>query len=79
MNIKKVGVFNTWYAETPGMISWTNEEGQPMLTKETVSIHFTSDEHETLSLSIDDAQITVPFDKVMKVAEEARKHNITRN
>ena len=80
MKIEKVGMFNTYYAETKGYITWVDDEDNQHITKETIGIHFTSDEHETLSLSVsDDAQITVPFDKVMKVVEEARKHNVRLN
>ena len=79
MKIQKVGMFNTYYAETSGMITYENEEGKFVYEKCTVGIHFTSNEHETLSLSVDNAQLTVPFDKVMKVVEEARKHNVRLN
>ena len=80
MKIEKVGMFNTYYAEVKGMITWVDDEENQHMTKEIIGIHFTSDDHETLSLSVsDDAQITVPFDKVMKVVEEARKHNVRLN
>lgn len=80
MKIQKVGMFNTYYAETKGYITWTDEEENQHMTKETVGIRFTSDDHETLSLSVsDDAEITVPFSKVMAVVEEARKHNTRLN
>lgn len=80
LNIEKVGLLNTYYAEAPGMITY--EDGVSdnfVFEKCTVGIHFTSDEHETLSLSVDNAQLTVPFKYVMQVVEEARKHNLTRN
>ena len=79
MQIEKVGLPNTYYAETSGMITYENEEGKFVYEKCTIGIHFTSDEHETLSLSVDNAQLTVPFDKVMEVVEETRKHNVRLN
>lgn len=79
MQIEKVGLLNTYYAETQGMITYENEEGKFVYEKCTIGIHFTSDEHETLSLSVDNAQLTVPFDKVMEVVEETRKHNICQS
>ena len=78
MQIDKVGL-NTYYAETQGMITYENEEGKFVHEKCTIGIHFTSDEHETLALSVDNAQLAVPFDKVMEVVEETRKHNVRLN
>lgn len=78
MQIDKVGL-NTYYAETPGMITYENEVGNFVYEKCTIGIHFTSDDRETLSLSVDNAQLTVAFDKVMKVVEETRKHNVRLN
>lgn len=80
MKIEKVGMFNTYYAETKGYITWVDDDDRQHTTKEVIGIHFTSDDHETLSLSVsDDAEITVPFSKVMAVVEEARKHNTRLN
>lgn len=78
--IAKTGAMNTYYAEAPGWITYEDEIADGFVHERcAVGIHFTSEDKETLSLTVDNAQLTVGFDYVMQVVEEARKHNITRS
>lgn len=62
-------MFNTHIKSVKGLVSI----GSLMLIKTSVDVRFTSDTHETLSLTVDNnIQIAVPFEKVWELIEETR-------
>ena len=61
-------IFDTHIMTIKGLFT-----GSEMVTRKVdVDVRFTSDSHETLSLTFKGMQIMVPFDKVMKLVEETR-------
>ena len=79
MEIQKTGL-NTYYTEVEGKITYEDEMTDSFICEAcTVGIAVSADETEMLTLSVDNAQLSAPFDKVMEVVEEARKHNICRS
>lgn len=69
----KVGNLNTWYIEIPGMISYDGK-----IVPSIIGVHFTSDDHESMSLEALGLQITVNFDNLREIFRIARKHNEQR-
>lgn len=62
-------MFNTHIKSVKGLVSI----GSLMPIKTRVDVRFTSDTHETLSLTVDNnIQIAVPFEKVWELIEETR-------
>lgn len=61
-------MFNTHIKSVKGLVSI----GSLMPTKARVDVRFTSDTHETLSLTVGNIQIAVPFEKVWELIEETR-------
>lgn len=67
-------MFNTHIRSVKGLIS---KENNPMtIRKVRVDIRFTSDDHETLSLTTDNIQISVDYKQVEKLVEETRKDRV---
>lgn len=77
--IEKEGLMNTYSGEARGSITWFDDSGNMHRTKTGVVIRVTSEDSETLSLQVDEAQITVDYEDVVRVVEEARKHNLRLN
>lgn len=79
MNIERIGL-NTYYAETEGKITYEDEMTDSFICEAcTVGIAVSADETEMLTLSVDNAQLSVPYSKVAELVEETRKHNLGVN
>lgn len=68
----KYAMFNTHITTVKGLTT----EGLTM-KKETLDVRFTSDSHETLSISNGHIQFSVDFKPIMKLIEETRKDKRT--
>lgn len=62
-------MFNTHIKTIKGLLTMDDD----MIKKVKVDVRFTSDDHETLSFTVNNLQIAVPFDKVMDLVEETRR------
>ena len=62
-------LFNTHIKTIKGLMTMDDD----MIKKVKVDVRFTSDSHETLSFTIHNLQISVPYDKAMQLVEETRK------
>ena len=63
-------IFNTHIKTIKGLMTMDDES---VIKKVKVDVRFTSDSHETLSFTIHNLQISVPFEKVWQLVEETRK------
>lgn len=65
--------FNTHITTVNGLVSM---DDSLIPAKMSVDVRFTSDSHETLSLTVSNLQIAIPFEKVQKIIDDARKNNL---
>ncbi len=61
-------IFNTHIKSIKGVVS----KGSLVPIKAKIDVRFTSDDHETLSLTYENILIVVPFEKVWELIEETR-------
>lgn len=61
-------MFNTHIKSVKGLLTISDN-----MQKVRVDVRFTSDSHETLSFTVGNIQIAVPFEKVWQLIEETRK------
>lgn len=64
---------NTHITTVKGLVSM---DDSLIPAKMSVDVRFTSDNHETLSLTVSNLQIAIPFEKVQKIIDDARRNNL---
>ncbi len=66
-------IFNTHISSVDGIVTVDDPSN---MRKMKVDVRFTSDNGETLSFSVANLQIAVPFEEVEQLIEETRKDRI---